>query len=1017
VKPILRSLSLIPALAAASCSSSSSGSKSGEAAPGLTFSYPLDGQVDVPVQARLIFQFAAPVEAAALGEPCALDGDSVLGGLCVIGAEGVVPVATEILGEDGTIVSVSSTELMPGASYRVFVRPGLQPAASNLLADQPMLTFRTRHVDSRSGAPELLSVSGEDPRAFVAGGPPLRRPILDHTTLRLVFSEALDERTLIPAGADANVKLRRTDGASPEVAATILLQHQHLVVDPLERLAEGGAYQLVINELPTNRLVDRGGTAVPTTILSFTPRASQTYPQLVEIDYPGTSTGPGEALSQMTGAPYNSVVKRSALIGTSSLGVLPGTLRVELGDPGAFGGPIPFVMPKGQRLAASELALKLAGIIDMGYQTGSLYFDLVSDANGWVSRNPYRPADQVPDDKAAPLMVELYFDAALVADDPTGNAMATQTHLNIHLTGEATSSDGQLVMEAAGAIEVELLGVSRSTADISLRVRTGAVEMAPLQVAPKIVAASPARGDTNVPLDVRPQILLSSAIDLGQVLAAGQVSLTSAAGPALVTLRASGGALVVTPRTPLIAGTTYTLTVGTLVDVAGKTAALSPDDATAGTGLVTFTTAGIPGGAAVPPLLVAVVPGAPCALAGATGMLPGHCVGDGNGGDPSYQPFTLPADRPVEARFSQAMSAPTMQVGAACNQGAIRLEEVNGTTCVATVTGELLRSMNGFRLQPLSPLKVGARYRFSMIAGDNASCAATGELCGANGRPFNSDPLNGVEGAGGNAVVLYFTAGEPTRKTGTTSINLATAMVADRNANGTIDAGERREQGSELAVDVASTGGIVSAASVTGPGPDCRPELAGFQACLGMTADLPVTVLPSVASCPIDLTGAPATGAGPCVPVRISAQDIQTTSLTLSATAEVLGIGIDLSNVQTRMMHIRLLERNAEGAVGYIMSGDDGKPVFVVAAQTLMDAPDLSILAGVVSHDVNSKPVNLVLAGPVTFLPDGRMQVVLHNRGAVLIPVNISTVGLDGRITLRVPDGTLSLSLTTPAIR
>jgi hypothetical protein len=58
-----------------------------------------------------------------------------------------------------------------------------------------------------------------------------------------------------------------------------------------------------------------------------------------------------------------------------------------------------------------------------------------------------------------------------------------------------------------------------------------------------------------------------------------------------------------------------------------------------------------------------------------------------------------------------------------------------------------------------------------------------------------------------------------------------------------------------------------------------------------------------------------------------------------------------------------------------------------------------------------------VLTGPVTFLPDGRMRVELHNRGNVIIPVHITAPLVDGYINLRVPDGTLSLSLVTPAIR
>lgn len=1011
MKPSSRSLWLVPALLIAGCSDSPSKGPASKLPPGVTFSYPIDGQVDVPVGARLIFQLTDAVDAAALAAPCQLQGPVPSGALCVVGAEGIIPITTEVLGEDGTIVAVSSSALRPGESYQIFLRPSLVPGSANLPADAPLVTFRTRRLESAAGAPQLLSVSGEDPAVFAAGGPAPRHPLLDHTTLRLVFSEPLDERSL-RLGAAANVVLRRTDGPATDVAANVLLQGPHLVVDPDERLITGATYQLSLTGL-----LDRGGTALPTTVLTFSPRSSLTYPQTVEIDRPGSASGPGAELSAMSGLAYNSVIKRSPLIGTATLGVLPGTLEVELGDPGAFGGPIPFVLPKGQRLAASELALKLAGVIELGYETGSLYFDLVSDANGWVTRNSYRAAEQTPDDRESPLMVDLYFDAALIAEDPTGNGLATQTLLNIHLTGEAISVDGQLVLEVAGAIEVDLLGVSRSTADLSLRLRTGAVALPPLQTAPTILGASPARGDTNVSINVRPQILLSSAVDLGAAVTAGQLVLRSAAGAVPAQLRAIGGALVVVPSAPLLPGTAYTISLGALHDVGGREVVLSANDATAGTGEVTFTTAATPGGAAIPPQLAALSPGAPCPLTGATPALPGRCVG-GLNGDPSYQAFTLAADRPVEARFTQPMSAATMRVGAACGQGAIRVEVLNGAgACTGVVAGEVTHLPNGFRFMPIAGWTVGGTYRLVLSSGTDDTCATASELCGANGRPLNTDPLadSGAGTSGGPVISVAFTATAPLRETQVTAINLTTIAIADRNANGVIDTGEARQSANELAVDVESTGGIVSAASTTGA--DCHPELAGNQVCLGVTADLPVTVLPALTSCPIDASGVATTSGGPCVPVRISAQGIRTTSLTLAATATVLGVGIDLSNIQTGMMHIRLLEPDAAGAVGYIMSGEDGRPRFVVSTSTLMDAPDLNILAGLVSHDVTSKPVSLVLAGPVSFLGDGRMQVVLHNLGKVVIPVNISTAGFDGRINLRVPDGTLSLTLNTPALR
>lgn len=1013
MKPILRSSLFVVALPAALAAvgvagcSSDSGKEPSKLPPGVVFTYPLDGQVDVPAQANLIFQFTDPVDPAVIDAACTLDGTAPQGGICIVGSAGLVPATATVLGGKGNIVSVTSSQMKAGESYQVFVLPGVLSGAANLAADAPLITFRTRRVDSAAGAPELLSVSGEAPAAFGAAAdrPALRRPVLDSTTLRLVFSEALDERSLT---AGTGVTLRRTDGAAEDIAIAALLQNQILVVDPDDKLAAGGTYELTLTGL-----TDRGGNALPATTLTFQAVATPSYSQTVEIDHPGTIGGPGGDTSEMTGAPYNSVVKRSPLIGLSTLGVLPGTLNVELGDPGAFGGPIPFTLPKGQRLAASELALKLAGIVDMGYQTGSLYFDLVSDANGWVTRNPYRDAAQTPDDRESPLIVELFFDASLTAEDGTGNAMATQTMLNVHLIGEATSVDGQLVMEAAGAIEVDLLGVSRSTADLSLRMRTGAEPVLGSTLAPRLVSTFPARGATDIALDVRPQILLSNAVDLGKAVAAAELTLTSAGGTTPVSLRSSGGALVVVPRAPLTANTAYTLTLGRLFEVGGKALELAADDASAGTGVITFTTSAIGGGAAVAPQLAAIVPGAPCALTGGSGDNPGHCAA-GENSDRSYLPFTLPADRSIEARFTQPMSATTLRVGTACGSGAIRVEVLNAAgACTGVVAGEVTVLPAGFRFTPLVPLVVGGRYRLTLVPGTNGTCDAATEVCGANGRPFNSDPLDGIGSAGGPAVVAPFVVTEPTRDTGVTSINLATALISDRNANGTIDTGESGKPANELAVDVASVGGIVTSATVTGPGEDCYPTMAGFQACLGIAADLPVQVLPKVDSCPVDANGAPTTSGEPCVPVRITAQGIRTTSLSLRAIATALGITIDVS---TGLMHIRLLEQG-QGAIGYILSGSDGKPVFVIAAQTLMDAPDLTIALGIVSHDVNSKPVNLTMGGPVTFLPDGRMQVVLQNLGAVIIPVNVSTAGLDGRINLRVPDRTLSLTLNTPALR
>lgn len=1002
MKIIVCSLMMSLAAAAGSCSSDSVSTQSAVLSPGVTFAFPRDGQDDVPTQTRMIFQFTDAVNADVLAAPCTLAGTVVQGGFCVLGPDGLVATATSVLGPDGTIVVATSSELRAGQSYQVFVRPSvLRAGGSNLPDETALLRFRTRQAAATIAAPELLSVGGEDPRAFSVGGPAPRLPVLDRSSLRLLFSEALAESSVV---AGQSVTLRRT-GSATNLGGTVLAQGPHLLFDPDRDLEPGTRYELTLTGL-----TDRSGTAIPTTTLVFVPATSVMYEQTVEVDQPGSATGAGSALSPLSGAAINSVLKRSSLTGNEQLGILPGTLRVELGDPKIFGGPIPFTLRKGQRLDASSLATKLAGVVGLGVQTGTLHFDLLSDATGWLTRNSYRPASTRPDDRSAPLLVDLVFDAALTADDPAGNPLVTQTLMNIHLLGTATSTDGQLVLEVAGAIEIELLGITRATADLSLRLRTGAVPLATDGGAPRIVTTLPARGSTDASVDGTLQILFSGAIDLGKLQSAAELSLTSTAGAVPVGVRVDGGALAVIPRQPLQPSTSYTLRLGTLFDISGRPLALSAGDPTAGTGELTFTTAATPGGATVPPQLLSVVPGASCALTGATDDSPGRCVG-GEDSDRTYLPFVLPSDRSLEARFTQPLDRATLKLGTACGSGAIRVEGLKSDGTCEVIKGILDVATTGFRFTPAQPWTPGKPYKFTLVSGADGTCGID-EICGRNGRPFNPDALNGAGGGGGPAVVISFTAVAANNET---LIPLATAPFGDRNGNGRIDPGELHQVNNEFAIEVASTSGIVTAASLGGQ--DCRPALPGNQVCADLAADLPVTVLPTLNQCPIDATGAPSTSARPCVPIRISAQSVRTTELTINATARILLQTIQISDVDTGLMHLRLLENDPAGVVGYILNADDGNPVFVIAVSTLMDAPDLEILAGIVSHDVRSKPVNLLLGGPVTFLADGRMQVVLHNRGPVTIPVTISTLGFSGIINLRIPDGTLTLSLLTPPIR
>ncbi len=75
-------------------------------------------------------------------------------------------------------------------------------------------------------------------------------------------------------------------------------------------------------------------------------------------------------------------------------------------------GPSAFTIPRGQRLRASGLDIKLGGRIPSGLSTGEIIIELLTDAGGRLYRNPYRRAKQAPDDDRAPLYVNLSLDAS-----------------------------------------------------------------------------------------------------------------------------------------------------------------------------------------------------------------------------------------------------------------------------------------------------------------------------------------------------------------------------------------------------------------------------------------------------------------------------------------------------------------------------------------------------------------------------------------------------------------------------
>src|SRR5262249_25664005 len=110
---------------------------------------------------------------------------------------------------------------------------------------------------------------------------------------------------------------------------------------------------------------------------------------------------------------------------------------------------------------------------------------------------------------------------------------------------------------------------------------------------------------------------------------------------------------------------------------------------------------------AVPVTLEATSVGAPCALVGGDARSPGHCAGGAAGDDP-YHPFTPAAHQDLELRFSQPLRPSSVELGATCGAGDVRVEELDdGGDCVEAVAGTLFRHDRTIRFAPDLPWRDG----------------------------------------------------------------------------------------------------------------------------------------------------------------------------------------------------------------------------------------------------------------------------------------------------------------------
>ncbi len=937
------------------------------AAPGVVFTYPIDDQLDVPLGTRIVVTFSDPVVTSALGS------------ITLEGPAGPLSAMAEVV-NDGKTVQFTGAALEPGTTYGVVVKAPLAPAATNLPTTGPLFSFTTRTASPRAAAPALVAVNG-GPTAT----PTTFRPMFETSTIRLVFSEPLDPRTI--ALSPGAIELLDTVKRMP-VPATLVSSGVHVSIDPRIDLTAGASYELRVG----NRLLDLGGAAVSPTTVMLAPinsRGTNPIPQVLRVRQP---MDPGPETTR-SGAPRNVIAIDKPLIGREESALLPATLAAELGDPKILGGPIAFTIRKGQRLSASGLDIKLGGEIPVGLQTGDIQIEILTDSGGRIYRNPHQPAEQRPENDRAPLYVDLSMDVAVYATDAAGNAVLTQTVLGVQASGTAVGTDGVLAIEAVASMELGLLGVTQAPTNLVLELITDEVaRTTPDTKSPTVVATSPINGTAEHIVDSGIDVIFDEPVDLDR-LRAGGVRLETTAGAAVPSvIESHGAAIVIRPIAPLAYSATYRVVMTDVADLAGNALAVPPPLSFATPRLV---------GTNAPPTVLGIHPGVPCSLTGATATTAGRCS-SGASSDQLYRPFTLPANESVQVVFDKSITSTTASLGAACGSGSVRVEQLtSGGACMATVPGTLIRRDRSFAFVPDRPWTAGTRYRFSLISGGDGTCNV-GELCGLAGAA-SFDPLGGLtDGDGGGPNLAVDFTGAPA--TTETFLFAHAGPVADVNGSGFLDSGEVVRMENRAALRIAGTSGAVSSASFNGT--DCVPGTPQKEACMFIAGALPVSMGEVTTDCPLP-GGA---SAASCLPVTLSPQAMLGTSVSMSAS---VGISIDTDTGGSVM---RVREPAGGGPVTGFIYDEAGVPTMIVGLDLYMDAPDMSIPLS--SHDLHSKKMTTVLRGPVTFLSDGRIQIAVQNLADIAVSVAIDApLGISGSVNMIVPAGEMKLQLVSPSAR
>jgi len=977
----------------------------------LVFAYPYPGQQEVTPSTQMVLRFSAPLEETVIAEI----GERLQ--LVAVESGGPVVFSHEIVDNGRGLLLRPVDGLVPNREYQL----QLSDAGLGRINTGAFNDFRFRTAGAQQGFAgaigdgdfQLLAVTPLDQSSLLVDIEDASQPN-DMSTLRMAFNRLLD-----PAGINYGEQVRLENAQGSLVEATLLLQGRYLVLDPRDDL-EPTEHTLILSGLRS-----REDEELPLLERSFTPVV--TLPRETAVLKVGTlGEQQPELTSRLTGQSVNEVPIETFVLGNESFTRLEGDLAADLAFVPDFPDAVPLRVPAGSVLRGSPVAVNILGEITSGIETGEVLITLLSDANGYLIANPFSKAQD------APRYALLNMDAAMTAGGEIANAALSQNLLNIQVVGLAIVEGGVLVMDAVSVVEPEILGLERASGLLSFRLEAYAdqrnapvppTDTRPLELQswspgedfqPNARPGDPVILNFNKPLDAA-SVFLDGAI---QIFADGNLVARE-----LAPMR-HDGATVVIDGSLLEHNTDIEIVLTSLLrDTQGNP--LNQDETLA----LRLNDLFLPGGSAanLRSPVAAVFPGFSCALTGAVLTGPrdswrnGRCQG-GQSSDPLFHVDSLYKDYPIRVTFNRSVDPATI------NDETFFVERRAPDNSWLPEPGRLDILPQRVQFFPDTPWQVGELYRYTLRSVPNGADCGVNAICSPDGAPLQTRQISQSSASapapreGGPDMVNHFVAaGEEDRYT---LVGLRVLPVVDVNANMVLDAEEHGAvvlpdnsidaPANHLRLELKDFGGVITSANLgCSIGQNCPEKRFAFLSS-GALAAGPRNFDPDVEVNRRLIDGNPATdnfitGA---IRANIYPTTLSTTSVFLEARALFLiTIGLD-----TGPLVLRLVPQgeNEPFITGFISDTPDG-PWFNATFDILVDAPELEPrLIIELGHDIRSKRVtNVTLEGPLRFVDDGRLILKIRNPDPLLIPANISLLGLGlGNVELEVPALAADLTLT-----